>query len=620
MATQALEVKTAILGSQPAGISILSNLADTAALIAVETAVLATGSTAQLADGSLYYFNATLSSGGLSPTSGGGQWLPLSNGKLTPKSFGATGNGSTDDTVAFQKALDNCGSYLFVTGGTYILDGVTFPENTRLEGENSELCILKLKASSVNKIISQALEDNVKIENVSFDLNAIADSVALEIQGSNVSVTECQFNGNYGVYLTGAAANIKISKCFFLECNYSVVTGEDSTTENVTIENCTFKDGTGDGVEINCPTGSAKDWVITGNLFDTLGSDVVGKGFGVGASGGSAIGVTDLIISNNVFHRCDQQGCHIEDGCRNVLISNNIFKDIGYGGTQTYRDAIHLEASVVGREISNIQIVNNNIQGIADMVRGIFVGPSVAASLITIKQNTILKASTVGIFLGSLVTDFSVIDNLVFNGGGKGIITAANFGVFAGNIISDNQTPKTQTYAVEITGGTDVVFSYNIVKGNLTGTFQITTPGTRNVFAGNIETDTTDLVFKDQTRTMLTLNSTANQFPIPFAFNTVATVSLDGTTNNIAIGVGNLLRVDAAINTPAISGIVARSNTFLVILNNTGNSFTLLHQNAGSDAANRIVLRDGGPLTIASGRAFILFYSADLSKWQAFSL
>jgi len=96
MATQALEVKTAILGSQPAGVSILSNIANTAALIAIETALLSTGTTAQLADGSLYRFNRE-GTAGLSPTSGGGKWIPISNPIPDGKVFVYGGDSLTVD-------------------------------------------------------------------------------------------------------------------------------------------------------------------------------------------------------------------------------------------------------------------------------------------------------------------------------------------------------------------------------------------------------------------------------------------------------------------------------------------------------------------------------------------
>jgi hypothetical protein len=49
------------------------------------------------------------------------------------------GDGSTDDTAAFQAVLDaygNSGSVIFVDSGTYILtDTVTVPPGTRIVGE-----------------------------------------------------------------------------------------------------------------------------------------------------------------------------------------------------------------------------------------------------------------------------------------------------------------------------------------------------------------------------------------------------------------------------------------------------------------------------------------------------
>ena len=53
------------------------------------------------------------------------------------KDFGATGDGSTDDTAAFQSALyASLGKILFVDAGSYILTStVTIPSGAKIVGE-----------------------------------------------------------------------------------------------------------------------------------------------------------------------------------------------------------------------------------------------------------------------------------------------------------------------------------------------------------------------------------------------------------------------------------------------------------------------------------------------------
>jgi polygalacturonase len=59
------------------------------------------------------------------------------NGKFDVRAFGATGDGKTKDTVAFQKALDACkaagGGMVFVTNGTYLIGNIILGDNTTLQ-------------------------------------------------------------------------------------------------------------------------------------------------------------------------------------------------------------------------------------------------------------------------------------------------------------------------------------------------------------------------------------------------------------------------------------------------------------------------------------------------------
>jgi hypothetical protein len=72
---------------------------------------------------------------------------------------GLVGDGSTDDTACFQRALDQCAgkSILFIDAGTYILaDTVTVPPGSKLVGE----------------VWSQLAASGAKFKDVKYGVNA----------------------------------------------------------------------------------------------------------------------------------------------------------------------------------------------------------------------------------------------------------------------------------------------------------------------------------------------------------------------------------------------------------------------------------------------------------------
>ena len=64
--------------------------------------------------------------------------------------FGATGNGSTDDTTAIQAALDSISTSgtVFFPAGTYIASTLSLPKSCSLVGAEYSSTTLKLKNSA----------------------------------------------------------------------------------------------------------------------------------------------------------------------------------------------------------------------------------------------------------------------------------------------------------------------------------------------------------------------------------------------------------------------------------------------------------------------------------------
>ncbi len=409
---------------------------------------------------------------------------------VSAKDFGAVGDGVTDDSVALTAFFAACaaGNKGYINAGVYICEAVNILSNTDVEGAGANAAILKLKSGAATPQIlrTTSSRSNISFRNIGFDCNNVVSGVALNLNAvTNARVLGCRFTSKYGIYLLGTCDDVRISSNTFDANNYAVITEASSATSNISVIGNTFKNCTADGVEINCPTGSGRNWTIQGNTFDTIGANTV-AGFGVGASGGTAY-IDGLSIVGNTFYRCDHQAVHLEDGVRNVVVKGNTILDCGFGSTQTFRSGIYIAASVATRKISNIVVEGNTIKGVADMQYGVYAAGSQAMTGLMVRGNIVEAHLLYGVFTGSVVTGFSIDGNVIYNGAGPGIRAAANSGTYSDNVCFDNQSPKTQTYGIEINTGTDVNFISNILKDNLTGAFLITSAGTRNRFLGNVE-------------------------------------------------------------------------------------------------------------------------------------
>ncbi|MBS0878866.1 MULTISPECIES: phage tail fiber protein [unclassified Tatumella] len=82
---------------------------------------------------------------------------------INVKDFGATGDGSTDDTKYIQAALNSVTGFIFMNPGTYIVSSsLTIPENVHLIG-GYESTVIKLKDSStVSSVISMSNYSSIK--------------------------------------------------------------------------------------------------------------------------------------------------------------------------------------------------------------------------------------------------------------------------------------------------------------------------------------------------------------------------------------------------------------------------------------------------------------------------
>lgn len=93
--------------------------------------------------------------------------------------FGAKGDGSTDDTIAFQEAIDTVaasgGGDVYVPAGTYRLQPIYLKSKVNLIGEDRDSVMLKLSDDAndqkKSRLVNVSEVEQVEIRNINFDGN-----------------------------------------------------------------------------------------------------------------------------------------------------------------------------------------------------------------------------------------------------------------------------------------------------------------------------------------------------------------------------------------------------------------------------------------------------------------
>jgi hypothetical protein len=225
--------------------------------------------------------------------------------KVNVKDYGAVGDGITDDTEAFKRALGNGKVTVYVPEGTYMTKGIKLPSWTCLIGEGKGVTTIKLsnKTPKATQLITNKNHlkgnRNIFIQGMSLDWNIERlGSTVKTSAGNNLSSCLTFANVTYGWVKDVEAYNPGLH-CF--DVSSSIYTY--------------FGDGT------RSRGGSNYIWL------DNL------NGYGFGDDGITTHHSDNIFISN--CHMCDpsgrshkkgfsnSNGIEVDDGSRNVWLWNN---------------------------------------------------------------------------------------------------------------------------------------------------------------------------------------------------------------------------------------------------------------------------------------------------------
>ncbi|HEY8745317.1 MAG TPA: spherulation-specific family 4 protein, partial [Chloroflexota bacterium] len=334
--------------------------------------------------------------------------------------YGAVGDGTTDNTIAFRNALGqftSSGGTLTIPAGTYMLQPtqITIHDNITVAG-------------------SQAI---IKADVVGYSL--------FDISGANITLTGLTIDGNnqavQGTEVASGSSNVLLSQDTYQNFTQAAATGSqfygslpvgiriDSNANSITIDGATVQnvvamnpDGTG-------PNPVARGiWIEGANGVTSKNVTIENSTFGkvTPRDDGDCIVIQDatayanLQVLHNTFNGCAKRAIKIQvpgavianNTIVNPFLNNNAYTPyvptVPPTGTFDMYSAISVYAS-------NVAVFGNTITGVGSYYNAIELGSGTPLSNVSIQGNNVQMGSGAGANLGtpsSFLRAFSALDEL----------------------------------------------------------------------------------------------------------------------------------------------------------------------------------------------------------------
>jgi len=376
---------------------------------------------------------------------------------LNVKDFGATGDGTTNDTTAIQAALDAVpagGGLVFVPRGVYrvLIPNITV-SGTQLVGEGDGSC-LKLVDSpgsvsggaTVLRINRDGVDpiENVRIANLQIDGNkSTFGSVSASAEGIDSDNT----------------VNLTIENCYIHDVNGDAIDC-DGNNPGLQIRNNRIKDGNLQALHIY----GANDAIVTGNQIencsntpDALATHPVDfLAFGTNVPDG-------IIFSNNTIRGCGG-GLDVRS-VQGILVEGNAITDtttdISLGDGILVRSSgsgINRRIVVRGNYIRNTAANGILVTGSNIVIEGnTIVNPATSGFEIRgndniIRNNTVMLAGTQGVRLLGCANPI-IENNTILNAVSRGIRAETLSGVHVSNaVIRGNHVLNSGANSIDLVG------------------------------------------------------------------------------------------------------------------------------------------------------------------------
>jgi hypothetical protein len=412
---------------------------------------------------------ASINTSGIITATGGfsGMWISANN-------FGAKGDGTTNDTVAIQNALNSLtsGGTLYIPPGTYILSAaagtdafaaIGVPSNVRIVGAGVSATYIKQSGSLANKdLVSSRGNNNINIEHITFDGNNITnsgnESLLSFVFTDNISVKNCSFIkfNQQGLFLNSVVNGIVKDNYFYktstastqnqaltvsysnfytpLRLSYNIIVDSNTFINSATIFAChssiitnNYIKGFGFGAGITIDVDPYYPTLGYKNVYNIhIDKNIITGGSGTDVNvykcGGIENWAFNSKITNNVIY--GNSGAGIDQGGKYCIVSDNLIYDNGItspGNPGIAGRVLMLSSNtIVDKNFdSSYSTYSNNIVGLTTSYTG--TGQSYGYQDQTYPSNSTVP-SLVGSYplgVGSTITGVTFINN--------------NFSAFTGN-------------------------------------------------------------------------------------------------------------------------------------------------------------------------------------------
>ncbi len=474
-----------------------------------------------------------LSDGGAVPSGGSGSDI------VSLKSYGAIGDGTTNDTTAVQAAF-NAGKNIYVPDGTYLIDAITVGNSINVLGSGKNKAIFKLRTVATNMITATS-KTGVSFDGIGFlgsNGNSANEVLFYAITCTDVTLTNCGFKSSVIGLQIQQTTNSKVVNCDFEDMKrladaslgYGVLFNLDN--DGIICAGNHFKDIRRHPVYVSAGSSNA---VVSDNIMKNSGGTVV------------SIYTTDaqnvsrnIQVINNIFDGTNTTyvsgdevaGVLVTGYIDGLLIEGNQgYNLLGAYGVKIQNGADHAAA----KRVRNAQVLNNKFDTTGK--HGIYFYNCDIESC----KNNVIK--TVG---GTTQDGISILAE------GTGVSSYASV-----NNVTDNIIDTTTGYGIRVLGGGSTHRAAATIGKN---TINNATSGKYNVNSYSDITTNMDtfrpLFFKDNIGSSLTDS--------PFA--------IGGTQSDVQIPFdgGFITRLLVRPNSPLSSGTF----TFKVIKNGAATSYT----------------------------------------------